>query len=375
MPTVTDRRLLTRRSLVLAAMSSPFGTMVARARPAAPEPPARLLTAWDDGNAKHWVGILRVANGRVDTESAIEEPTRAHDLCIEADGAVLVVARRPGEWLLRWRPGHASRRATAQWHWSESAFRFNGHVLQMTDGKTLLTTETDIETGAGYLVRRDQASLAATARWPTMGLNPHDLQFAGGQVLVANGGLRSEAETGRTRHELYRMDSSIVALDPVSGAAQCQWRLADPRLSLRHMAVQPGGMVAVAMQAQHDDPVERGQAPVLALLDMRRSILREIATATDLGGYAGDVAATIQGWIVSCPKTNQVLYFSTQGKAAGQQGLANACAIASTASGLAAWATGRAAIAQLRVDSNTVLARPGIQFDNHACSLHMSQAP
>jgi hypothetical protein len=36
--------------------------------------------------------------------AALDVPTRAHGVWAEAGGTLLAVARRPGDWLLRWRP-------------------------------------------------------------------------------------------------------------------------------------------------------------------------------------------------------------------------------------------------------------------------------
>lgn len=306
----------------------------------------RVAAAWDDAQGRHHIGILQVTLEQVVIQTSIEVPTRAHALAIEPSGSVLAIARRPGEWLLRWHPpaqGDGVARADAvQWHWLDEDTRFNGHVLPGPDGASLLTTETDLQTGAGLLVLRDSASMAMKAHWPTHGLDPHAMHWLPqGLLLVANGGMASLPETGRARLDLDRMDSSLVAMSPSDGRVQQTWRLADPRQSLRHLAWHPSGLMAVAMQAQHDDPGERTNAPVLALLDLQRSELRVVPQSRGMGGYAGDVAMVEDHWFVSGPRTDTVLRMSLDGSSVKHLALPDGGALAGSSDRAWGWASGR----------------------------------
>lgn len=144
------------------------------------------------------------------------------------------------------------------------------------DGRTLYTTEMDLDTGAGPLGVRDAASLEKRAEWPTHGIDPHQLVWDAvhpGRLIVANGGVPTRPETGRLKLDLERMDSSLVALDAGSGSLCGQWRLDDARLSLRHLAwgrVEGRPLLGIALQAEHDDAAQRTDASVLALFDGAR---------------------------------------------------------------------------------------------------------
>jgi len=279
------------------------------------------------------VGVLSVAGtaplgARV--ESGLAVPTRAHAITRVTDDTVLVVARRPGDWIVRACFDPRTQRLRAQaWQWIEADRAFNGHAIVTPDGRRVLTTETDQETGLGLIGVRDAATLAKVDEWPTQGLDPHELLWIGAadraRVAVANGGIATLPETGRAKHDLPAMDPSLVLLDAASGALEGQWRLPDSRLSTRHLA-QAHGTIAIALQAEHDDAQARGRAPVLALFDGRT--LLPIAAPQALAGYGGSVVALPNGFAVSCPRAGGVARFAQDGAWVGFLPLPEACPLA-----------------------------------------------
>lgn len=357
-------RCATRRRHFLAGV---VALAVARRSIAAPARSAVLVAAWDDAQGGHHIGLLQIDGDAVRIVASLGVPTRAHGLACAADGTVLAVARRPGEWLLRWKPGAA---AQPEWVWAEAERRFNGHVLLAPDGQSIYTTEIELGSGEGQLVRRDAASLVETAVWPTHGLDPHDMEWLPDhRLLVANGGIQTLPETGRSKRALDRMDSSLVCIDSFTGSVNGQWRLADPRLSIRHLARHASGVVGVALQAEHEDLAERAAAPVLALFDVAARDLQAVSAVRSASGYGGDIAALQDGWLLSCPREHRVQHLLAQGRALSAVSLESACAIATDPAMQHAWMLGRSA---LRRDGDTdpvsVLAA-GEQFDNHALML------
>lgn len=146
---------------------------------------------------------------------------------------------------------------------------FSGHVIASADGRLLFTTETDLEHDRGMLAVRDAHSLTLLQAWPTHGRDPHQLvldRLAPGRVMVANGGIETRPETGRVKHGLNSMDSSLVRLDFRSGRLEGKWRLKDSRLSMRHLAWS-GDYLGLSLQAEHQDGATRAAAPVLAVFD------------------------------------------------------------------------------------------------------------
>lgn len=315
-----------------------------------------LAAAWDD-DAGHRIGLLVEAGGALRVAASTDVPTRAHGLLWERGGTLLAVARRPGDWLLRWHPKHRS----VQRVWSEPDRSFNGHVLASPDGRTLYTTQTDLDTGAGLIGVRDAISLEQRAEWPSHGLDPHELLFdAQGRLVVANGGIPTQPETGRAKRGLDRMDASLVRLDvEAKGRLLGQWRLDDPRLSLRHLARQVRH-VGIALQAEHDDEQRRAAAPVLALFDGESLRLAEPAP---LAGYGGNIAAWGGGFAVACPRANGVALWHDDGRRAGFTALASGCALAATPTAL--WIGGEKQALALQTAPPRSLTLPALRLDNH----------
>lgn len=277
----------------------------------------RLLAAWQE-EARYSVGWVELLDHHWRVQRQIEVPTRAHGLCVEPSGAVLAVARRPGDWLLRWSP----ERDQAQWHWVEDDRRFNGHVVHSADRTRLWTTEIDLEQGAGLVALRDARSLHKLAEWPTHGHDPHQLlvlpqpvgRLPQGTLMVANGGIPTMAETGRSKRLSQAMDASLVALDPRTGERLGQWSLTDPWLSIRHLAWDAvSGRLGIALQAEHPSAEQVKAAPVLAIWDGDGL---QLATGQPaLAGYGGDLAAMAGGgFAVSCPRADGVAVFDAQAR-------------------------------------------------------------
>jgi uncharacterized protein len=370
-----DMASLSRRQCLAAATALALGGRGASTMAAGKAADADiLLTAWDDTAGRHHIGLLQIDNDIARIVAALEVPTRAHGLVCVADGSVYAVARRPGDWLLHWRPqlgAPPAGRQVQRWAWALEDRRFNGHLLLAADGQTLYSTETDLASGQGLLVRRDAATLEETAAWPTAGADPHDLEWlADGRLLVANGGIRGNPETGRAKLDLQRMDSSLVAIDPGSGRLSGQWRLADRWLGMRHLSRHHSGCIGVALQAEHTVAAELARAPVLAIFDPWRDELRTVPSDHDSAAYAGDITQLPEGWALSCPRDDELLRADPAGGVTGHHRMASVCALASpapgTQDGQAAWAVGATAVWRLDQGGAAHALPPGCRFDNHA---------
>jgi len=322
----------------------------------------RLAATWLD-QGRYLAGLLRLTGSGLSVLATQALPTRAHGLAAEADGGVLVAARRPGDWLLRWHP--ASGRTT--WHWVDDDRVLNGHVRRSGDGRAVWTTETDQADASGLIGVREPDTLHKTGEWRTHGMDPHAMlvlplalgDVPAGALIVANGGIPTQSETGRSHRDLTRMDPSLVALHPVSGALLGQWRLPDPRLSIRHLAFDPvGACVGIALQAEHDDEAARRDAPLLATWDGRA--LTAAPPLAGALGYGADICARAGGgfWL-SATRANQVLGLSPAGAVVARIDLPAAGPLAAREGH--AWAGGAAAMWQ---DAGTAPAT-ALRFDNH----------
>lgn len=300
--------------------------------------PIQLACTWRTPDGTYAAGIVQciAATGDVKIIRQLALPTRAHGVIHEPSGNLLVVARRPGEWLIRMNPNGQE----LQRQWIEPDRTFNGHAWYATDGQTLCTSETDSETGQGWIGVRDVNTLEKITEWPTHGMDPHELLTdTEGHWMVANGGIPTLPETGRAKRDLPRMDASLVRLHRHTGELLDQWRLDDPRLSIRHMAWNEQGVLGLALQAQHDDNATRLSAPILAWLDEHGLRIAPPAPAdVSLGGYGGDIVGIGSTWVVSSPPTHQLAYWR-DGQWGGVLSLPEACALAHHGSHL--WAGGK----------------------------------
>lgn len=227
---------------------------------------------------------------------AVPLPGRAHDVLAEPDGGLLVVAFRFGDWLLRCDgEGRVVRRISLA---DEGNRRLCGHAVHAPDRSAIYTTETDVRTGRGWISVRDPVSLKKTGEWETHGSDPHQVEVDhDGSLLVANGGVPRRPEDD-SKLGLDDMDSTLVRLDGRNGRLLGQWRLQDPRLSIRHMAWsrpagEAGAVLGLALQAEHDEAGRRKQAPVLAIFDGAA-----LFTPTHDGdgvGYCGNIAPAHRG--------------------------------------------------------------------------------
>jgi uncharacterized protein len=345
MPMATEP--ITRRALLAAAACA--------ALPVAASPNAALFAAWDDG-ANHHIGLLHDGADAMRVRTRLAVPTRAHGLAAEPEGTLLAVARRPGDWIVRWHPSGAAPR----WLWNGGGRSFNGHIDRR--GDVIFTTETDNESGRGVIVLRDAVTLRERAVWPTHGRDPHDFLFDGrGALWVANGGIGTDAATGRSK-DVRAMDSSLVRLDAQSGELNGQWRLADARLSLRHLALTSDGRIGIAMQAEHDDAAQRDAAPLLAV--WHDDVLR-VVSGPAAAGYGGDIAAIDSRLFVSATRADKLLTWSAEGGWAERSHMAEVCAL--TASKQQLWCGTTAGCVSL--DGQTWRATPTLRLDNHAIAV------
>ncbi len=333
------------RRQLLAALGGLGGLSApSRARDAG-APAVALAATWrgpQDGD-KLRLGVLELdwTQRHVGVRWSLPLPGRAHGLLAEPDGGVLAVAMRPGSWLLRC---DAKGRLVQHLAMDDEpdGHRLDGHVLASADGAWLYTPQTDPQ-GHGWLAVRERRTLAAVDRWSTQGVDPHQLLLhPGGDLMLANGGIRRWPD-GRKR-DLQLMDSSLVRLDGRNGSLRGRWTLADPRLSLRHLAwSRPADgshpLLGVALQAEHDDPRDRVAAPLLAVWDGQA--LRLAAQAVDAVGYAGDIAAAGPGGFALSAQHAEKGLAWWPGLAGGAQtfaALRQPCALAAPAAGLDAGA-------------------------------------
>lgn len=247
-------------------------------------------------------------------------PGRGHSFARRQDGRIVVAfSRRPGDYALVFDPvaGTALHLIPA----AEDR-NFCGHGAFTVDGKLMFATEAVASTGDGVLGIYDAADgWKRVGEVRTHGLDPHEVRLMpGGRTLVvANGGILMRADMPRLKLNIPDMDPSLVYLDARDGSLVCQVRpVAELRqLSIRHLAIDRRGRVAIAMQyegpetdpvplvALHDAPAGAGRLDYLPMPEDQRLAMRQYCGAAamdDSGRYLA----------VSSPRGNRVLVWDIE---------------------------------------------------------------
>ena len=313
-----------------------------------------LAASWDEGAMAF--GALK--------SPPIALPGRGHGIIPLPNGQAIVVSRRLGSWLAKidWRNGRIIQLIAAEFD-----RHFFGHAVLSPDGKTLITTENDGETGQGVLGLYAVDTLKRLGEIPSHGIGPHELLWLEqGKILaVANGGILTLPETGRMKLNRGAINPALVLLDWPTGHLREQYILPDQALSIRHLARSADGVLGIALQAEYLDPQRHADAPLLAIL--RDGELRLAATVPNLQGYGASIAAVGNEFLVSALKGNALARWTSDGKALPPIPFARAAGIASD--GRQAWLSGETgslahydpATARLTPLNNM----PARRWDNH----------
>lgn len=226
---------------------------------------------------------------------ALPLPDRGHAAAAHPTRPEAVAfARRPGTFAIVIDCAQGIERAVLS---APAGRHFYGHGAFSADGALLFTTENNYEAGEGRIgVWDTRKGYKRVDEWPSGGVGPHDIKRLQGteRLVVANGGIDTHPDSGRTKLNIATMQPSLtyiengrVVQDVVLGTA---WR----KNSIRHLAVAPDGTVAFGMQWQGGDvapalvgvhhPVKGVRVLDVPLDDVRR-----------MQGYVGSVAFSNDG--------------------------------------------------------------------------------
>lgn len=302
-------------------------------------------------------------------------PGRGHSFARRADGRLAVAfSRRPGDYALAFDPV-----AGTAMHLIPAATdrNFCGHGAFAPDGRLMFATEAIGSTGEGVLGVYDATDgWNRVGEYPTRGLDPHEVRLMpdGRTLAVANGGILMRANMPRLKLNIPDMAPSLVYLNARDGSVIRQIRPAHDlrQLSIRHIAIDRRGRVAVAMQyegpeqdevplvALHDAPTGASQFEYLQIPDQQRAAMRQ---------YCGSAAMDHSGRFlaVSSPRGNRVLVWNLDSLALIQAGEArDVCGIAAQADGFIA-SNGLGRLFKLQTGNKIeALANDSrLQWDNH----------
>ncbi|MGE8393127.1 MAG: DUF1513 domain-containing protein [Pseudomonas sp.] len=205
-----------------------------------------LLSARDDGDGKHYAVGYRLDGTQV---FATEVGQRCHDIINHPEQPIaLFVARRPGteSYLIDLRDGRLLQTITSQ-----PNRHFYGHAVIHKSGEWLYATENDTtDPGRGVLgvYRFDGERLSHAGEISTHGIGPHQVSWMpdGETLVVANGGIRTEAES-RVEMNLDAMQPSLVLMQR-DGTLLSKEVLSQQMNSVRHLAIAADGTIVAGQQ-------------------------------------------------------------------------------------------------------------------------------
>ncbi|BAP43603.1 lipoprotein [Pseudomonas sp. StFLB209] len=209
-----------------------------------------LLSARDDADGKHYAVGYRLDGKQV---FATEVAQRCHDIINHPELPLAVfIARRPGtqSYLIDLRDGKLLQTITAQ-----PNRHFYGHAVIHSSGEWLYATENDTrDPGRGVLgvYRFVNQRLEHSGEISTHGIGPHQVSWMpdGETLIVANGGIRTEAES-RVEMNLDAMQPSLVLMQR-DGTLLSKETLSQQMNSVRHLAVASDGTIVAGQQFMGD---------------------------------------------------------------------------------------------------------------------------
>lgn len=259
-------------------------------------------------------------------------PARGHAGSVHPTAPeVVVFARRPGTYALV--INAATGTVTTQLEVAAGR-EFNGHGVFSRDGSTLFTSEVAAATGDGRIgVWRREDGYRRVAEFGSGGIGPHEILRLphSDMLVVANGGIR----TGPGDREKLNLDTMAPNLTYLTPHGTVRQTVTLPhamhKASIRHLAVDPAGRIAFAMQWQG----EAAQAPALLGLHRFGDAAPVLAKAdgdrhAGLQGYAGSVAFFENGAkvAISSPAGGRAQVFDAAGRFAYDIARADVCGLA-----------------------------------------------
>ncbi|RYC09848.1 DUF1513 domain-containing protein [Ciceribacter ferrooxidans] len=271
----------------------------------------------------------------------VDLPGRMHGLTsCTATGKVVAFARRPGTFAIAVDPGAGSEPTVFACGENRHFF---GHGSFSPDGHLLYACENDFDNNRGVIGIYDAASgFSRLGEVPAHGVGTHDMTVSddGRLLIIANGGIETHPDFGRTKLNLDHMEPSLVISDARTGALIEKHTLppALRQLSTRHLALADNGRIWFA--CQYEGP--RNDLPPLVGYFGRGEELRLVdlpeETTEGLANYVGAIAVNRHNNLVGLTSPKGGLTVTLDGATGArlrQTRIVDAAAIAPGAEGFA----------------------------------------
>jgi len=263
-------------------------------------------------------------------------PARGHGLAFHpALPQCAVFARRPGTFLSILDTASGQVVGTVD---AAEGRRFCGHGAFDRGGQLLFAAENDYQAGRGVLGVYDAAAgYRRIGEMPSGGIGPHDVEPMpdGATLAVANGGILTHPDQDRAKLNIDTMRPNLAYLDATSGRLLALAELPSHlhQLSIRHLAVDRRGRVAIAMQYEGS---RQDRVPLVGVHERGADV--RLFPAPDsierrLRHYTGSIAFDRAGEVlaVSSPRGHLVTFWdAAQGALLSHVAARDACGVAAT---------------------------------------------
>ncbi|NSX55978.1 DUF1513 domain-containing protein [Parasulfitobacter algicola] len=311
--------------------------------------------------------VLCGIDAALDVRFQIPLPTRGHAAAAHpSQPEAVAFARRPGTFAIIIDCITGVEKARID---SPMGRHFYGHGTFSSDGSLLFTTENDYEAGRGLIGVWDaQNGFARIDEWDSGGVGPHDIKRLPGtdMLVVANGGIYTHPETGRTKLNIPTMAPNLAYIEDGTVAEIASLPADMHKNSIRHLAVGPEGQVAFGMQWQGDGPV----ATLVGIHQMGQPVRLMTANANDLRamqGYVGSIVLSSDGHTiaVTSPRGGFVQEYSVGvGALSKSSAIPDVCGAAVLGQSIFVSA-GTGEIGPLNTGGPTLQRQMNVQWDNH----------
>jgi hypothetical protein len=268
-------------------------------------------------------------------------PARAHGMAFsKATGRTVAFARRPGTYAMIFDPSGRDEPIVIA---AAEGRHFYGHGAFSPDGRLLYASENDFDNNRGMIGLYDARNhFSRIGEYETYGTGPHDMTVSddGRLLIVANGGIETHPDFGRTKLNLDHMEPSLTLIDAATGALIEKHGLPPEyaQVSTRHVDIDASGRIWFA--CQYEGP--RNTLPPLVGHFGRGMDLSFVTLPDDttraLGNYVGAIAVNRREGLVGVTSPvngTAVTLDARTGAVLKVKSVANAAGIAASAKGFA----------------------------------------
>lgn len=259
------------------------------------------------------IGLVSEAGALIDE---ISLPGRIHGLCHSpVNGLSVAFARRPGTFAVVF---DSEKRVQPRIISAPEGRHYFGHGAFSPDGRLFYASENDFDANAGVIGLYDCiAGFERVGEVPAHGIGTHDITVTpDGLLVIANGGIETHPDFGRTKLNLDHMEPSLVLTDARTGTLIEKHILPAElsRLSTRHLDIAADGKVWFA--CQYEGP--RTDRPPLVGHFAKGQALSFVhlpdATTDRLGNYVGAIAVNKREGLVGIASPKNGLWAVLDGR-------------------------------------------------------------